>query len=113
MLKNPKWDEPPQPHHPSLDGMIDWLETKNPEMRYNYRDCSACLCAQYYKECTHINFVKVYDRQDSMAHFLNIKVASLAMVSNKNDRDTCGYSVRAALIRARAEKQRLTVPLEA
>jgi hypothetical protein len=107
MLKNPKWDEPPQPHHPSLDGMIDWMETKDPNMRYDYRNCMTCLCAQYYKECTHLKFIKMYDAQNNMAHFLNTKVASLATVSNKFVDG--GYSIRAALIRARAEKQRMSV----
>jgi hypothetical protein len=74
-------------------------------MRYDYSNCTVCLCAQYYRECTSTPFIKMYDAQDTMAHFLNVKVASLATVPIKSV-DGCGYSVRAALKRAYREKER-------
>jgi hypothetical protein len=105
MLKDPKWDGPPQPHHPSLDGMIDWMERKNPDMRYEYQNCYKCLCAQYYDQCTTLRFNTMYDAQDELAHYLNIKVAALHTADFLTD--GCGYSVRAALKRAYREKQRV------
>jgi hypothetical protein len=33
--------------HPSLDGFIAWLETKNPKETYNWHNCDNCAVGQY------------------------------------------------------------------
>jgi hypothetical protein len=42
MLYDPKWSKAP-----SLDGFIAWLETKDPNERYDYWNCLTCACGQY------------------------------------------------------------------
>jgi hypothetical protein len=42
MLYNPKWNDVW-----SLSSLIAWLETKDPDERYQYQSCCECLIAQY------------------------------------------------------------------
>lgn len=35
----------------SLDGLIDWLRTKDPNEYYRYTDTKGCLLFQYIKAC--------------------------------------------------------------
>jgi hypothetical protein len=42
MLFNPTWAKTP-----SLEGFIAWLETKDPEERYDWLSFSTCACGQY------------------------------------------------------------------
>lgn len=47
MLYDPKWENETKTV-PSLRGLIEWLETKNPKEKYNYDDCSGtCLVDLY------------------------------------------------------------------
>ena len=37
-------------HHPlSTQALVQWLEKQDPKGKYNYENCAACLCAQYFK----------------------------------------------------------------
>ena len=42
MLFNPTWAKTP-----SLEGFIAWLETKDPEERYDWLSFNTCACGQY------------------------------------------------------------------
>lgn len=46
MLYDKKWDHRVDVH--SIDSLISWLETKNPEGTYLYQDYGHCLLGQYY-----------------------------------------------------------------
>ena len=37
MLYDPKWEV--KTKEPSVEGLIAWLETKNPKQKYDYYDC--------------------------------------------------------------------------
>lgn len=51
MLYNKDWDKPKtKPKHRSLEGVIAWLETKDPTCGYVYIDPTECLAAQYHHE---------------------------------------------------------------
>jgi hypothetical protein len=43
MLYDPKWDKTTL-----LDHWIDWLKTKDPNERYEWKDNWRCACAQFY-----------------------------------------------------------------
>jgi hypothetical protein len=43
MLYNPQWTK----QTPSLAGFIAWLETKDPNERYNWDQPAICACGQY------------------------------------------------------------------
>ena len=45
MLYNPKWDT-----RPILDQWIDWLETKDPDEKYEWSSIPECACGQYFGE---------------------------------------------------------------
>jgi len=45
MLYDPKWDVRPQA---DLEVLIAWLEGRDPEEQYNWKDCHHCLCAQFF-----------------------------------------------------------------
>lgn len=49
MLYDPKWEKTEtKVAHPSLAGLIAWLETRPPEGEYNFDDCDgACLVSLY------------------------------------------------------------------
>lgn len=52
MLYDKKWDAPKvevtKPEKISLEGVIQWLETKDPNTEYNWLDCKGmCLLGQY------------------------------------------------------------------
>lgn len=49
MLYDPKWEKNSETKpHPSLEGLIAWLETKNPSERYDWSNCEGrCLIGQY------------------------------------------------------------------
>lgn len=49
MLYDPKWESPAvKVTEPSPADFIAWLETKNPEGRYDFDDCNGlCLVGQY------------------------------------------------------------------
>lgn len=52
MLYDPKWEKPAVKTkvEPSLQGMIEWLETQDPLTTYKYWDhCGRCLVGLYYK----------------------------------------------------------------
>ncbi len=44
MLYNPNWNKPPIV---SLEGLIAWLRSKDPNESYRFSDCDNCLFAQY------------------------------------------------------------------
>lgn len=53
MLYDPKWEKKTATDPLSLEGLIAWLETKNPDESYNFHDCKgACLWDQYMGRCT-------------------------------------------------------------
>ena len=47
MLYNQNWEKPKDPM--SLDGLIQWLETKDPDEKYCYIVSEGCLLAQYFR----------------------------------------------------------------
>lgn len=50
MLYDPKWEVKTKADPFSLEGLIAWLETKNPDEQYDYWDRSGgCLLGQYVK----------------------------------------------------------------
>ena len=52
MLHNPNWDKPkpvPMTDPMSLDDLIAWLETKDPNQSYQFADANNCLLAQWVK----------------------------------------------------------------
>jgi hypothetical protein len=49
MLYNPSWKTPKTDDVHSLDSLIAWLETKDPDQSYDYFSGVTCLCAQYYR----------------------------------------------------------------
>jgi hypothetical protein len=49
MLNNQNWDKPKTNDIHSLDSLIAWLETKDPQKSYDYASTHRCMCAQYYK----------------------------------------------------------------
>lgn len=46
MLYNPVWDKP-QPKPATWASVIAWLETKDPDEYYSYKNREHCLAAQY------------------------------------------------------------------
>ncbi len=40
--------------HPSLSGLIQWLEKQPPDEKYDYKDCGGCLLHSYFS-----SFVKM------------------------------------------------------
>lgn len=49
MLFNLAWKQKPNPH--SLDDLIAWLETKDPNEQYDFCSVNGCLIAQWVKHC--------------------------------------------------------------
>ncbi len=55
MLYNKDWDK--KPKVPSLEDFIGWLETKNPEETYDYRDKTGMCCMGQYMADRNIDWV--------------------------------------------------------
>jgi hypothetical protein len=52
MLYDKRWDQETKTKTPSLDGLIAWLETKDPSEKYDWGNCDgACLVHQYLTSC--------------------------------------------------------------
>ncbi len=76
MYKDLKSFGEPQVQHPSLEGMIAWMETKPPSQRYFYGDAARCLCSQYYRETGLGDFETTWQLHgDEWAEYLDSTVA--------------------------------------
>src|ERR1700691_1845949 len=105
MLYNKDWDVKPKQDVFSLENLIAWLETKDPDRHYDYTLPQKCVLAQFAKSLD-IN-AKTFGWMSYTVNGQVIDAEPYRQIANGNDAgDKRLYTFGKALERARAELQK-------
>jgi hypothetical protein len=88
----------------SLEGLIAWLETQNPETKYEYTSPTDCVLCRYFRAHGYVNAIVTRDHLVGERHFpMAMKIAAHGC-ERWPDRLQFTWNYGAALERARALK---------
>lgn len=95
MLYDPNWNK--QPGKISLESLIGWLETQDPDTEYDWLNPGTCLLGQWLKATGHENYYDISRGiTDTRSPFYIKRLAVVALVAERGKETTLGKALKRA-----------------